>query len=392
MNYQNKNGGRNIMNIFKILSSNDGSINEPNVSSFLAYLLDSNENHGFDSKFLEMVLSEILTSDKKFFKELIYNERVRDLSKKSSFEIRVQPEFSVYSTIERKEKRRDIDILIEIYKDSESKVPLYSFCIENKINDGAIHNGSEQLFEEVMGLKKYYESLSENTQPSISMIFLTPKYSKKAVQEYKEFERKINETQINIKYHHMIWEKSEENKESSIYSILSELLKKEIIGEIEPIYEYTKHTIKGFMTFISSDFKSYKEEKIVQYERRIYNNPPLYYLHRAYEILEFNQDIQWDEVLKLTKEEAKKQGDILKDTTLDKKTVINEKNRKNFHITNPLDKQKNLFYYPDVKNKKVVRKLDLNNPPDNINIYWKDTEAENNLGECLITEFYPEIN
>jgi len=28
------------MNIFRILSSNDGSINEPNVSSFLAYLLN----------------------------------------------------------------------------------------------------------------------------------------------------------------------------------------------------------------------------------------------------------------------------------------------------------------------------------------------------------------
>jgi len=35
------------MNIFRILSSNDGSINEPNVSSFLAYLLDPNEDHGF---------------------------------------------------------------------------------------------------------------------------------------------------------------------------------------------------------------------------------------------------------------------------------------------------------------------------------------------------------
>jgi len=28
------------MNIFKILSSYDGSINEPNISSYLAYLLE----------------------------------------------------------------------------------------------------------------------------------------------------------------------------------------------------------------------------------------------------------------------------------------------------------------------------------------------------------------
>lgn len=40
------------MNIFRILSSNDGSINEPNVSSFLAYLLDPSEDHGISNLFL----------------------------------------------------------------------------------------------------------------------------------------------------------------------------------------------------------------------------------------------------------------------------------------------------------------------------------------------------
>jgi hypothetical protein len=44
------------MNIFKILAQGDGTINEPNVSAFLGYLLDPNEDHGLGSKFLERFL------------------------------------------------------------------------------------------------------------------------------------------------------------------------------------------------------------------------------------------------------------------------------------------------------------------------------------------------
>ena len=41
------------MNIFKILSDGDGSIKEPNVSAFLAYLLDPTQSHGLGTKFFE---------------------------------------------------------------------------------------------------------------------------------------------------------------------------------------------------------------------------------------------------------------------------------------------------------------------------------------------------
>ena len=46
------------MNIFKILSSNDGTLKEPNVSSFLAYLLDPNEDHGLGDSLLKSILSD----------------------------------------------------------------------------------------------------------------------------------------------------------------------------------------------------------------------------------------------------------------------------------------------------------------------------------------------
>ena len=44
------------MNIFKILSLYDGSIKEPNISSFLAYLLDLNEDHGLSDLLLKNII------------------------------------------------------------------------------------------------------------------------------------------------------------------------------------------------------------------------------------------------------------------------------------------------------------------------------------------------
>ena len=61
------------MNIFKILSSNDGSINEPNVSSFLAYLLNPNEDHGISSLLLQEILQDIITVDNNLFKKIQFD-------------------------------------------------------------------------------------------------------------------------------------------------------------------------------------------------------------------------------------------------------------------------------------------------------------------------------
>ena len=54
------------MNIFRILSSNDGAIKEPNVSSFLAYLLNPNEDHGISGMLLKPKLSGLNEVKKRF--------------------------------------------------------------------------------------------------------------------------------------------------------------------------------------------------------------------------------------------------------------------------------------------------------------------------------------
>ena len=50
--------------------------------------------------------------------------------------------------------------------------------------------------------------------------------------------------------------------------------------------------------------------------------------------------------------------------------------------------EKNLFYYPDENNRKVIRKLDLSSLPENVMIYWKDNNDSNGMGSALLTELF----
>lgn len=90
------------MNIFKILSSYDGSIKEPNISSFLAYLLDFNEDHGLSDLLLKSILLNFKEVNQNFFNKI----KLADLTQ---YDVKINPEYSVFLG----NKRRDIDIVIE---------------------------------------------------------------------------------------------------------------------------------------------------------------------------------------------------------------------------------------------------------------------------------------
>lgn len=79
-------------------------------------------------------------------------------------------------------------------------------------------------------------------------------------------------------------------------------------------------------------------------------------------------------------------GKTLKNTNFDGSYIVNDRNRKHYGVNSPLKHDKNLFFYPDEQNKKIIRKLDLNNLPAGIRIYWKDAESEDNTGSALLTE------
>jgi|GEM_PF-4335548 len=56
--------------------------------------------------------------------------------------------------------------------------------------------------------------------------------------------------------------------------------------------------------------------------------------------------------------------------------IVNEPLRQNFRIKDPnIEDKYDLFYYPkndksEITDKRVIRKLDKSNPPENIMIYW----------------------
>ncbi|MBB6692684.1 PD-(D/E)XK nuclease family protein [Cohnella xylanilytica] len=383
------------MNIFKILASNDGSINEPNVSSFLAYLLDPNENHGLNS-----FLAPILLANRESFKELLIQERVRDLSKNSPFEVNVQAEITVELELEGgRTKTRDIDILIEIYNGSDAVVPRYAFCIENKIKDGAIAKGGRQLFEEISGLANYYaganDGFSAAAMPAMAFVFITPRKSPRAVEEFGELNRELAARSWDIPSFHLTWgpEPSGEAGSVPIAAMLNKTLLEEAAGNIEPIYEYTKHTLKSFLAFIKSDFQSYKEEKTAVTERKDYGKPVSQYYREVCEQLEYDRDYRTAEIRsrveKLVYETSGKE--IRKNTLADQLTVciVNNRNRRHYGVGDPLRDEINLLYYPSENDRKTVRRIDLNRPPVGIPIYWRDADAEGGLGQCLLTDLYP---
>src|SRR4051812_22516323 len=121
------------MNIFKILSSGDGSIKEPNLSAFLNFLLDPNADHGLHSRFLEKFLQPLILNDPENLKDLITSKnKVIDLSGKGKFFIEIELEKSGYID----NKRKDIDLVIEL-REKHNDAVKYVFFIENKIREGA---------------------------------------------------------------------------------------------------------------------------------------------------------------------------------------------------------------------------------------------------------------
>ena len=267
------------MNIFRILSSNDGSINEPNVSSFLAYLLDPAEDHGISSLLLQEILSSLTESNKDFLSKIQYNNRITDLSKYSGYTITIIPELSVNPEKEGKRRRRDIDIIIEII-DNKTREIIYSICLENKITDSSIIRDDLQLEDELKGLQNYYSE--SKFSPEIYFIYLTPTPS--AISTYS-FE-KLN---YDKKYH-LYWD----NAENSVFNKLLKIFNNEKEGLIDPINNQSSYLIKSFLSFIKTHFKSYIEEKREKLEKKNYGKPVIDLLKDFSTILSPNTEYEID--------------------------------------------------------------------------------------------------
>jgi len=261
------------MNLFKILASGDGSINEPNVSAFLGYLLNPNADHGIRDEFLRKVMGYLYKTNQETARNYMVDKksRIRDLSANSKFEVKVLLEQAFKS--KDTEAKQIVDIIIlcyeKTYNQNESLAKLevannnrgelrQIFLIENKIKGSS--SRENQLIDQYTSTRDTLILLLDKSEDEIekliSIIFVSPGGSQ-AQQQYSKLE---TDSLKNIPTCHLLW--SDESNEDTIVAFLKEILQKESSGEIDPINDITKHIIKSFVTFIICGFKSSIEEEL----------------------------------------------------------------------------------------------------------------------------------
>ena len=325
------------MNIFKILASNDGTINEPNISSFLAYLLDYKEDHGLSDSLLKLIIEDFQYKNPNYFKKL-------NLSALKQYRIKVNPEHSVYLG---DNKHRDIDIVIELF-DNSTDERLYSICIENKISDKSINKKDNQLSEELEGLQREYSV--DKSETEIYFCFITLKDTPIANKEFNKlnYDKKI----------HIYWQ-----GKKSIQEKLLKILHNESIGDIDPIQDNTKFLLKSFIAFIKTDFKSFLEEKIEREQKANYGKPTREhfkdFLKKNSEKYSPNKIIKKKELMQDFTQYIKDvcNKDINKNqlACLMYEITANEKNRIYYNVNQDNYKSKNILFYPNEEDKKYVQ-------------------------------------
>jgi len=320
----------------------------------LAYLLDLNEDHGLSDLLLKSIITDFRDKNSKFFEKL----RSSDLNQ---YVVRINPEYSVFLN----NKRRDIDIVIEFYDENKSKIePIYTLCIENKITDDAIQKNDNQLKEELWWLKKEY--VDNNWKTEIYFCFFTLEDSTKSNEEFDVFnyDKKI----------HLCWK-----GEKSIRSKILNILEQERTGEIDPISKDSKFLIKSFLAFIRTDFKSALEENTDRSEYENYGKPTREHFRDFIENYEFGKDyeklILRKDFTKYIKDKCNEDINQSQLSCLLYEITVNEKNRVHYNVKQDNVESRNILYYPNMNNKKILRRYtsDLKD----VGVFFKENISQN---------------
>ncbi|WP_421774370.1 PD-(D/E)XK nuclease family protein [Gracilimonas sp.] len=224
------------MNIFEVLNQGNSRLHEPSISAMLGYLLDTRRDHGLGDTFFREFLS-LLNRE-------INDSRFNEYLEKPFIDTDVLLE----EPYELNNSTKYIDIQISILnKDvQENRQEDFRIIIENKIKDSSVSEGQ---------LESYYQAIVEDESviDNLAIVYLTP-FSKRTSlkSEYKN---------LNLRdpKHLKAWIKWNDN-DHGIIKILRKILKKESVGEINPINEYTRHTIKAFIQFLNATVSSAKDK------------------------------------------------------------------------------------------------------------------------------------
>ena len=205
------------MNIFSVLSKGNSSLREVNMSSILGYFLDPNEDHGMGNIFLEAFLRLTQTPDitKCYFSEVMVE-------------------------LEEQLGNGKVDIGISIPMEDNKE---HWFLIENKIRPESADKN--QLTNYYKSCRSDSEFADKSKEIKITVVFITPTGDhKKLLEEYDDLELQKGDDKIK-----MCWQNRGDGR--SIQEIIqNEILKKELIGEISPINEYIRHTLKAFAMYL----------------------------------------------------------------------------------------------------------------------------------------------
>jgi hypothetical protein len=131
----------------------------------------------------------------------------------------------------------------------------YVLAIENKIFEESASDAT-RLSAQYAELRETLDALEEaETEHPVIIIFLVPKRKETAPKaleaEYENLQVRDPDKKVMV-----FWNDTKEGT-SSVQGIIGDILEVEGRGEINPIHEYTKHTLKGLITFIESNFKGY---------------------------------------------------------------------------------------------------------------------------------------
>lgn len=261
------------MNLFKILASGDGRIDEANVSAFLAYLLNPRNNHGIGDELLKRVIKIHLDQNtnnielKKIF--TTKDNTVRDFKSIEGLTVEVLLE---QAFIDDSDQKSIIDVLIlffennlrykeSMYKSFVSSSKNYTLkhvlLVENKIR--GISVSANQIKNQLKATKTTLKNLiidTPNYSNIFSFIYLTPD-DELAKREFAETKKNLSDIPLT----HIKW-KNLDDDTNSLYNVLKEIMIDENNSIIEPIDEYSKHTIKSFVKFIESDFRTSLQERL----------------------------------------------------------------------------------------------------------------------------------
>jgi len=229
------------MNIFKVLASGKQSFHEETASAILTWFLNPTMEHGLSYSFLVNFIEAISLSTNN-------ESKLSNLSGKLIPRLRNKNEsqLKLWSDLEYNVETAFIDIVIGIDD--------WIFAIENKIYNQSATKG--QLVREYEGLKQ------RDPNSKIAMIYLVPTDENLEVLDAKT-ENIFDELSLeNDDFKALItWQKNKLENIPSISDLIEKILDDESKGIIDPIPEYTRHTLKALNSFISNNFAGYEYER-----------------------------------------------------------------------------------------------------------------------------------